>query len=104
GRGGGGGGGGGGGAAGANVEVPKPTMWDSPTETETAPLGTTTAVAVVAQNAELTQEVPRVVPSTAGPDRWDAIRWSQLAGVARWTWSHNSGRPTGNICPLNSSE
>ena len=34
---------------------------------------------------------------------WDAICWSQFADVARWTWSHNSGRPTGNIWPLSSS-
>src|SRR2546427_6941621 len=37
----------------------------------------------------------RVVAATTGPDGWDAICWSQFAGVACWTCSHNSGKPTG---------
>src|SRR5437899_2304632 len=83
--------------------MPKPTMWDSPAETETTPPSATTAVAVVAQNAELAHGAAWVIASKAGPDRWDAICWSQFAGVARWTWSHNNGRPTGNIWPVSSS-
>ena len=78
-------------------------MWDSPAETETAPPSATTAVAVVAQKAELAHGVTWVGASTTGPDEWGAICWSQFAGVARWTWSHNSGKPTGNIWPLSSS-
>src|SRR3989441_11978765 len=78
-------------------------MWDSRAETGTVPPSATTAFAVVAQNAELAHRVARLVASTTGPDGWDAICWSQFAGVARWTWSHNSGRPTGNIWPLSSS-
>jgi len=39
----------------------------------------------------------------AGPDGSDAICWSQFAGVARWTWSHNSGKPTGNSWPPSSN-
>src|SRR5437867_1284683 len=78
-------------------------MWDSRAEAETAPPGVTTAVAVVAQNAELPHGVAWVVAATTGPDMWDAICWSQFADVARWTWSHNSARPTGNIWPLSSS-
>src|SRR5438034_1308553 len=78
-------------------------MWDSPTETETAPLGAMTAVAAVAQNAELVQGVACVVAATTGPDGWDAICCSQVADVARWTWSHRSGRPIGNTWPLSSS-
>src|SRR5881628_1150421 len=78
-------------------------MWDSRAETETVPPSATTAFAVVAQNAELAHRVARLVASTTGPDGWDAICWSQFAGVARWTWSHNSGRPIGNIWPLSSS-
>ena len=58
---------------------------------------------MIAQNAELAHGVAWVVAFTAGPDGWDAICWSQFAGVARWTWSHRSGRPTGNIWPLHSS-
>src|SRR6266516_2660499 len=57
----------------------------------------------MAQNAELAHGVAWVVAATAGPDGWDAICRSQLAGVARWTWSHSSGRPTGNTWPLSSS-
>src|SRR2546427_8235355 len=62
-----------------------------------------TALAVIAQNAGLAHGVAWVVAATAGPDRWDAICCPQFAGVARWTWSHNSGRPSGNIWPLSSS-
>src|SRR6267143_7117602 len=83
--------------------MPKPTMWDSLTETETPPPSPTTAVAVVAQNAELAQGVAWVVASTTGPDEWGAICWSQFVGVAPWTSSHNSGKPTGNIWPASSS-
>ena len=78
-------------------------MWDSRAEVETAPPSVTTAGAVIAQNVELAHAVAWAVTSTAGPDGWDAIWCSQLAGVARWTWPHNSGRPTGNIWPLSSS-
>jgi len=63
----------------------------------------TTAGAVIAQNAELAHGVAWVVAPMAGPDRWEAICWWQLAGVARWTWSQKSGRPAGNIWPLSSS-
>jgi len=63
----------------------------------------TTAGAVIAQNAGLAHGVAWVVAPTAGPDRWEAICCSQFAGVPRWTWSHNSGRPTGNIWPVSSS-
>src|SRR5438046_3160200 len=45
----------------------------------------------------------RVVAATTRPDMWDAICWSQFADVVRWTWSHNSGRPTGNTWPVSSS-
>src|SRR6058998_567539 len=83
--------------------MPKPTTCDSPAETETAPPRATTALGVVAQNAELAHGVAWVVASTTGPDVWDAICWSQFAGVARWTWSHRSGRPICNIWPLSSS-
>src|SRR6266516_8223748 len=83
--------------------MPKPTMWDSPAETEIAAAGATTAGAVIAQNAELAHGVAWVVAATTGPDGWDAICCSQFAGVPRWTWSHNNGRPTGNIWPLSSS-
>src|SRR2546429_2497379 len=78
-------------------------MWDSPTETATAPLGAMTAVAAVAQNAELAHGVAWVVATTTGSDGWDAICCSQVADVARWTWSHRSGRPIGNTWPLNRS-
>src|SRR6266700_8117876 len=78
-------------------------MWDSRAEAETAPPSVTTAGAVIAQNAELAHGVAWVIAPTAGPDRWDAICCWQLAGVPRWTWSHNSGRPTGNIWPLSSN-
>jgi len=78
-------------------------MWDSRAETETVPPSVTSAGAVIAQNAGLAHGVAWVVAFTAGPDRWDAICCSQLVDVARWTWSHNSGRPTGNIWPLSSS-
>jgi len=78
-------------------------MWDSRAEVETAPPSGTTAGAVIAQNAALAHVVPWVVAATAGRDGWDAICCSQLVGVARWTWSHNSGSPTGNIWPLSSS-
>src|SRR3989442_11727448 len=78
-------------------------MWDSRAEAETAPPSGTTAGVVIAQNAGLAHGVAWVVASTAGPDRWEAICCSQLAGVARWTWSHNNGRPTGNVWPLSSS-
>ena len=78
-------------------------MWDSRAEAETAPPSVTTAGAVIAQNAELAHGVALLVAATAGPDRWEAICCSQLTGVARWTWSHNNGRPTGNIWPLSSS-
>ncbi len=78
-------------------------MWDSRAEAETAPPRVTTAGAVIAQNAGLAHGVAWVITPTAGPDRWEAICCSQLAGVARWTWSHNSGKPTGNIWPLSSN-
>src|SRR3989442_7435733 len=78
-------------------------MWDSREETEAAPPSATTAGAVIAQNAELAHGVACVIAPTAGPDRWKAICCSQLAGVTRWTCSHNNGRPTGNIWPLSSS-
>jgi len=78
-------------------------MWDSRAETETVPPKATTAGAVIAQNAGLAHGVAWVITPTAGPDRWEAICCSQLAGVARWTWSHNSGKPTGNIWPLSSN-
>src|SRR5258708_427117 len=78
-------------------------MWDFPAETETAPPRATTALAVVAQSAELAHGVAWVVTSRASPEGWDAICCSQFAGDPRWSWSHNSGRPTGNICPLSSS-
>src|SRR6266576_646504 len=78
-------------------------MWDSRAEVETAPQSVTTAGAVTAQNAGLAHGVACVVAATAGPDRWEVICCSQLAGVPRWTWSHNSGRPTGNIWPVSSS-
>src|SRR6266568_4241097 len=83
--------------------MPVPTMWDSRAEPETAPPSATTAGAVIAQNAELAHGVAWVVAATTRPDMWDVICCSQFAGVARWTWSHNSGRPTGNIWPLSSS-
>ncbi len=79
-------------------------MWDSRAEVETARPIVTTAGAVIAQNAELAHGVALLVAATAGPDGWDAICCSQFAGVPRWTCSHNSGRPTGNIWPLSSSE
>jgi len=63
----------------------------------------TTAGAVIAQNAELAHGAAWLVASTVGPDCWDVICWSQFADVARWTWSHRSGRPTGNIWPLSRS-
>lgn len=75
-------------------------MWDSPAEPETAPLGATTAVAAVGQNAELAHAVAWFVTSTADPDGWDGICCSQFAGALRRTWSHNRGRPTGKSCPL----
>ncbi len=78
-------------------------MWDSRAEAETAPPSVATAGAVIAQNAELAHGVACVIAPTAGPDRWEPISCSQLAGVARWTWPHNSGRPTGNVWPLNSN-
>ena len=78
-------------------------MWDSRAEAETPPPSVITAGAVIAQNAGLAHGAACVVASTAGPDRWEAICCSQLAGVPRCTWSHNRGRPTGNICPLNRS-
>ncbi len=78
-------------------------MWDSRAEAETAPPSGTTAGAVIAQNAELAHGVAWVVAATTRPDMWDAICWSQFADVVRWTWSHNSGRPTGNIWPVSSS-
>src|SRR3989441_9065341 len=78
-------------------------MWDSRAEAETAPPSVTTAGAVIAQNAGLAHGLAWVIAPTAGPDRWEAIRCSQLAGVPRCTWSHTSGRPTGNIWPLSSS-
>ena len=78
-------------------------MWDSRAETETVPPSVTSAGAVIAQNAELAHGAARVVAATAGPDRWDAICCSQLADLPRWTCSHKSGRPTGNIWPLSSS-
>ena len=78
-------------------------MWDSRAEVETAPPSVTTAGAVIAQNAGLAHGVAWVIAATAGPDRWEAIRCSQFADVARWTWSHNSGRPTGNTWPLSNS-
>ena len=77
-------------------------MWDSRAEVETAPPSVTTAGAVIAQNAGLAHGVAWVVAPTAGPDRWEDICCSQLAGVPRWTWSHNSGSPTGNMWPLSS--
>src|SRR5436309_3718685 len=75
-------------------------MWDSREEMETVPPSATTAGAVIAQNAELAHGLAWVVGATVVPDGWDAICCSQLAGVARWTWSHNNGRPTGNVWPL----
>ena len=78
-------------------------MWDSREEMETVPPSATTAGAVIAQNAELAHGLAWVVGATVVPDGWDATCCSQLAGVARWTWSHNNGRPTGNIWPLSSS-
>src|SRR2546425_7909114 len=78
-------------------------MRDSRAEVETAPPSVTTAGAVIAHNAGLAHGVAWVVASTAGPDWWDAICCSQVVGVARWTWSQNSGRPTGSIWPLSSS-
>ena len=78
-------------------------MCDSAGETEAAPPSATTAVAVVAQKAELAHGVAWLVATTTGPDGWDAICCSQVADVARWTWSHNSGRPSGNIWPLSMS-
>src|SRR5207245_11041572 len=90
-------------SVGANVAMQKPTMCDSPAETETAPPSATTAVVVLAQSAELAHAVAWVVALTTGPDGWDAICWSQLPGVARWTWSQTSGRRTGNSWPLSMS-
>jgi len=78
-------------------------MWDSRAETETVPPKATTAGAVIAQNAELAHGVAWAVAATASPWGWDAICCSQFAEVRRWTWSHNSGRPTGNIWPLSCS-
>ena len=78
-------------------------MSDSLAETETGPPSVTTAGAVIAQNAGLAHGAAWVIAPTAGPDGWEAICCSQLAGVPRWTWSHNSGRPTGNIWPLSRS-
>ncbi len=78
-------------------------MWDSRAGTETAPPSATTAGAVIAQNAALAHGVAWVVAATASPWGWDAICCSQFAGVARWTWPHKSGRPTGNIWPLSRS-
>src|SRR5438034_5735003 len=77
-------------------------MWDSRAEAETGPPSVTTAGAVIAQNAGLAHGVAWVLASTAGPDGWEAICCSQLADFARWTWSHNSGKPSGNIWPLSS--
>src|SRR2546428_2064206 len=78
-------------------------MRDSLGETEIRAFNESTAFAVIAQNAGLAQGAAWAVTSTTGPDGWDAICCPQFAGVARWTWSHNSGRPTGNIWPLSSS-
>src|SRR2546428_10482408 len=78
-------------------------MWDSRAEVETAPPIVTTAGAVIAQNAELAHGAAWLVASTVGPDSWDGICWSQFADVARWTWSHRSGRPTRHISPLRRS-
>ena len=78
-------------------------MCDSPAETETGPPSATTAVVVLAQSAELAHGVAWRVASTTGPDAWDAICWSQFAGVARWTWPHRSGKPTGNIWLVSNS-
>jgi len=77
-------------------------MWDSRAEAETGPPSVTTAGAVIAQNAGLAHGVAWVLASTAGPDGWEAICCSQLADFARCTWSHNSGKPSGNIWPLSS--
>jgi len=77
-------------------------MWDSRAEAETGPPSVTTAGAVIAQNAGLAHGVAWVLASTAGPEGWEAICCSQLADFARWTWSHNSGKPSGNIWPLSS--
>ncbi len=78
-------------------------MWDSLAEIEIRAFKESTALAVIAQNAGLAHGAARVVASTAGPDGWDAFCWSQFADVLRWTWSHSSGRPTGNVWPLSSS-
>src|SRR2546430_2756907 len=78
-------------------------MWNSRAEAEAGPPSVTTAGPVIAQNAGLAHGVAWVIAPTAGPRGWDAICCSQLVGVARWTWSQSSGRPTGNIWPLSSS-
>ena len=70
---------------------------------EPVPLSAITAVAVVAQSAELAHGVAWVVALTTGPDGWEAIWWSQFAGVARWTWPHKSGKPTGKNWPVSIS-
>jgi hypothetical protein len=58
------------GSAGTSVETPKPTAWDGPADTETAVLSATTAVAVVAQNAELVHGVEWVAaPRAVAEDR-----------------------------------
>jgi len=78
-------------------------MWDSRVETAAGPPSVTTAGAVIAQNAGLAHGVAWVIAPRAGPDLCEAICCSQLVGVPLWTWSHNRGRPTGNIWPLSSS-
>src|SRR6267378_3320411 len=78
-------------------------MGDSLAEMGIRAFRESTALARIAQNAGLAHGVAWVAAATAGPDGWDAICCPQLAGVARWTWSHNSGKPTGNIWPLSSS-
>ena len=72
------------GSAGTSAETSKLRVWDGPADTETAVLIATTAVAVVAQNAEVAHGVAWVSAATARSDRWDAICWSQLADVPRW--------------------
>jgi len=99
----GGGGSGGRGSAGTNVERPETRINDSGADAEVARPSATTAVVGVAQSAELAHGVAWLVASTTGPEGWDAICWSQLAGVARWTWPHRSGKPTGNIWPVSTS-
>jgi len=80
------------------VETPQPITWTL-VGAETAPPERGHCGRVIAQNAGLAHGVS-VSHRTEAGQMVEAICCSQLADVPRWTWSHNSGRPTANIWPL----